>query len=325
MSQASDEATNEATNGGINEAVNKVGGQVGSRASDVLPGGPREVVDPFAVLSLDPANVGVPMPLEALRDPASRAVWPDSDMVGHLFNKDDAARLRAETTHDLDAFLAAMDAAGIGRVGVPLASTTPDEIFDRLADLGGRVFVSLRVNPHDGLRGLRRAADLCRRYPFIPPNSKEYYPVYAKAAELERAVFVNIGFPGPRVPAHYQDPIHLDEVCWFFPELTVVMRHGGLPWAATCVQMLLRWPNLYYATTAMAPKHYPREIVELANTRGADKIIFAGYWPLLSYERVFGELAALPLRDHVWDPLLAGNASRAFGLDPVPAPVAAQA
>ena len=43
---------------------------------------------------------------------------------------------------------------------------------------------------------------------------------------------------------------------------------------------MLKWPNLYYSTTAFAPKHYHEDIIDYANTRGADKIICAGYFPM---------------------------------------------
>ena len=293
-----------------------------------LPSGSFDVIDPFAA-AVPGATGEVPIPLEALRDEDSRRVWPSNEMVKHLFAKDAAALERQADAADLGRFVRALDDHGIKQAGIPLLPSTADEHWERLASLDGRVFVTIRANPHDGLRGLRRIEELVRRYafirsvsltpfqiyPFIALDSKEYYPVYAKAAELGLAVFVNVGFPGPRVPAWTQDPLKLDEVCWFFPELTVVMRHGGLPWAETCVQMLLRWPNLYYATTAMTPRHYPKAIIDYANTRGADKVIFAGYFPLLSYDRVFKELAALPIRDHVWPKLLAGNARVAFGLE----------
>lgn len=298
---------------------------------DLPADAPAEIIDPFVVLN-HPDLPQVPMPLEALRDEQSRAAWPASDIVGHLFKKDDATRERYVRSEQLESVVAELDANGIGRAGIPLSPDTPREIFDRIADLDGRIFVSLRANPHDGLRAVRKIDELCadypfirsvsitpfQLYPFIAPNSKEYYPIYTKCAELNRPAFINIGFPGPRVPAAMQDPIHLDEVCWFFPELTVVMRHGGLPWVDTCVQMLLRWPNLYYATTAIAPRYYPEEIVNFINHRGADKVIFAGYWPLLSYERVFAELSALPIKDEALPNLLSGNAIRAFGLESAP-------
>ncbi len=83
----------------------------------------------------------------------------------------------------------------------------------------------------------------------------------------------------------------LDEVCWFFPELTIVMRHGAEPWEDLAVKLMLKWPNLYYSTSAFAPKYYPQAIIDYANTRGADKVMYAGYFPMgLTLDRIFSEL-----------------------------------
>jgi predicted TIM-barrel fold metal-dependent hydrolase len=110
----------------------------------------------------------------------------------------------------------------------------------------------------------------------------------------------------------------IDEVCWFFPELTFVTRHGCEPWTALAVKLLLKWPNLYYSTTAFAPKYYPKDIVDFANTRGADKIIWSGYFPAgLTYERIFTEMPNVPFRDHVWPKFLRENAQRVFKLPPI--------
>ena len=79
-------------------------------------------------------------------------------------------------------------------------------------------------------------------------------------------------------------------------------------------KMLLRWPNLYYATTAFAPRYYPEPIIHLLNTRGRDRVIWAGYWPMLSYERLSEELASLPVKAEVWPAFLRDNARRAFRL-----------
>jgi hypothetical protein len=68
-------------------------------------------------------------------------------------------------------------------------------------------------------------------------------------------------------------------------------------------------------TSAFAPKYYPGAILDYANTRGTAKVLYAGYFPWgLSLERIFAELADLPLRDHVWGPFLRDNAVRVFGL-----------
>ena len=60
---------------------------------------------------------------------------------------------------------------------------------------------------------------------------------------------------------------HLDEICWFFPELKVVMKHGAEPWTDLAWKLMLKYENLYYMTSAFAPKHYPKDIINFANTR----------------------------------------------------------
>ena len=117
------------------------------------------------------------------------------------------------------------------------------------------------------------------------------YPVYAKCVELDLPVMVCAGVPGPRVPMACQDVALIDEVCWFFPELVFITRHGCEPWTDLAVKLMLKWPNLYYSTSAFAPKHYPKAIIDYANTRGADKIMYAGYFPMgLSLERIMTEM-----------------------------------
>src|SRR5204863_378178 len=66
---------------------------------------------------------------------------------------------------------------------------------------------------------------------------------------------------------------------------------------------------------ASALKLYPKSIIDFANTRGADKVLFAGYFAVgLTWERIFAELAELPLRDEVWPRFLRDNACQVLGL-----------
>jgi hypothetical protein len=297
----------------------------------VLPIEVPEIIDCFVHVQL-PGEESVAIPKAALRDPSSLAQWPGTGMVDHMFSRDPDRRAREETSRSLELSLAELDRRNIGR-GMVVVSSRPDPaVLEALAAHSDRLFVALRADPHEGMDAVRRIDALSRAYPmiravslsphqiypFIAPNSKEYYPIYAKCVELDIAIYINVGFPGPRVPAFTQDPMALDEVCWFFPELRIVMRHGGEPWTDVCAKMLLRWPNLYYATTAFAPRYYPREIIELCNGRAPNKVIWAGYWPILSYERLFAEMVQLPLVADAWPRFLAANAIEAFGLPAAP-------
>jgi predicted TIM-barrel fold metal-dependent hydrolase len=152
--------------------------------------------------------------------------------------------------------------------------------------------------------------------PPVPIDDKRAYPVYAKCVDLDIAIFINAGVPGPRIRMETQHIELFDEVCWFFPELRIVLRHGGEPWTDLAVKLMLKWPNLYYSTSAFAPKHYPKEIIAFANSRGADKIIYAGYYPSgLTLDRIFGEMQNVPFKDHVWPKFLRENALKVLKLD----------
>jgi predicted TIM-barrel fold metal-dependent hydrolase len=81
------------------------------------------------------------------------------------------------------------------------------------------------------------------------------------------------------------------------------------------MKLMLKWPNLYYSTSAFAPKHYPKAIVDYANSRGADKVMYAGYFPAgLSYDRIFEELPKVPFKDEVWPKFLRENAKKVLKL-----------
>jgi predicted TIM-barrel fold metal-dependent hydrolase len=191
-----------------------------------------------------------------------------------------------------------------------------------------RFFCSYEVDPNKGMEGVRelvRAHDEfgikaatafpAGMVPQVPINDKRFYPVYAKCIELDIPICITTGVPGPRVPMLCQKTELLDEVCWFFPELRVVMRHGAEPWDALAVKLMLKWPNLYYSTSAFAPKYYPSTIIDFANTRGANKVMYAGYFPMgLSLERIFKDMQDVPFRDHVWPKFLNENATRVFKL-----------
>ncbi|MEY2452358.1 MAG: uncharacterized protein QOD92_1932 [Acidimicrobiaceae bacterium] len=191
-----------------------------------------------------------------------------------------------------------------------------------------RFFASYEVDPNRGMQGVR---DLVRAHeefgikaatafpagmlPQVPINDKKFYPLYAKCIELDIPITITTGVPGPRLPMLCQKTELLDEVCWFFPELRIVMRHGAEPWDALAVKLMLKWPNLYYSTSAFSPKYYPKTIIDFANTRGTDKVMYAGYFPMgLSLERIFKDMQDVPFRDHVWPKFLRENAQRVFKL-----------
>ncbi len=220
-----------------------------------------------------------------------------------------------------------MDRFGVERGLVNVGNETREDPRRAVRNHPDRFLAALEVDPRRGMDEVRRIRSFHEEYGLVALstfpsgyrtaiNDAPYYPIYATAVELGLPIFITVGVPGPRLPLEPQKVEHLDEVCWFFPELTIVMRHGAEPWEALAVKLMLKWPNLHYSTSAFAPKHYPRAIIDYANTRGADKVIYAGYFPAgLTYDRIMDELPNVGLRDEVWPRFLRGNAARVLGLD----------
>ncbi len=221
-----------------------------------------------------------------------------------------------------------MDKYNIERALIGVSFT--DEVSQRaLREHPDRFLASCATEPNRGMEDIRDIVRLHEEFdikavsafpagcvPQVPIDDKRFYPVYAKCVELDIPIFTCVGVPGPRIPMACQHVELIDEVMWFFPDLKFVMRHGAEPWEELAVKLMLKWPNLYYSTSAFAPRYYPKAIVDYANTRGADKILYAGYFPMgLSLERIFADMPGVPFRDHVWPKFLHENARRLLKLE----------
>ena len=249
--------------------------------------------------------------------------------AGHLFKDTPEAR-RPQSGDPVGDTLREMDKFNIETAVFNLSGLDCTEI-ERAAvtDHGKRFRPVLPVDPNQGMDAIRAVTRAHAELgivgvalfpvgynPPVPINDKLWYPVYTKCVELDLAVFCTTGVPGPRVKMMPQWTGHFDEVCYDFPELKVVMRHGAEPWEDLAVKLMLKWPNLYYSTSAFAPKYWPEKIIQFANSRGADKILYGGYFPMgLELSRIFAEMDAVPFKDEVWPKFLRDNAARVLGIE----------
>jgi predicted TIM-barrel fold metal-dependent hydrolase len=224
----------------------------------------------------------------------------------------------AVTLHEMDRY--GIEIAVIGVSG--------DVSAKALKDHPDRFVAQGQVDPNKGMDGIR---DMVRQYetfgvcsfaafnagynPQVGIGDALMYPIYSKCVELGVPIFACAGVPGPRLPMWPQEVHLIDKVMYDFPELVFITRHGCEPWEDLAVKLMLKWPNLYYSTSAFAPKHYPKSIVRFANSRGADKIIYGGYFPMgLSLERIMADMKNVPFKDEVWPKFLGGNARRVLKL-----------
>jgi predicted TIM-barrel fold metal-dependent hydrolase len=265
--------------------------------------------------------------------PSLAEVWHSREHPKDVATRLFSARERIGEGQPLEATLSEMDAAGIGR-GV-LSSMREYSPYDDVVEFHelvarevlaseGRLIAAGGVSPSEGVvTAARLARRLVEELDFraikvmpasegAPPDDRMYYPLYWACCELGVPITINVGIPGPRLPADPQRPLYLDEVCRTFPELTVVMTHLGWPWHEEAIGLLLKYERLFLMTSAWAPKHYPAELVRYIATRGRGKVMFATDYPLLSFERCVTEARELPLPADAAEAFFAGTAEAVF-------------
>jgi hypothetical protein len=255
----------------------------------------------------------------------------------------DSVRARfAEVQLSLEEIVAALDAAGIarmlvtgfderssvGKTWVPNALVAP--IVERHPD---RFIPFAGADVRAGLPAVRDLARWVREHGFrglslrpfmigLPADDRRYYPFYAKCAEL--AVPVSIHTSANWSDAAVNDlghPRHLDVVARDFPELTIIMSHGGYPWVLEAVLLAWKHPNVYLETAAHRPRYLAEPgtgwepLLRFGQTTIADKVLFGSGWFLLGRPpaEVVREFRALPVRPAVMEQWLHGNAARLFG------------
>lgn len=247
------------------------------------------------------------------------------EVVERLFKRSAESVFQRIPADDL---VALMDEAGVTKAILTLQNDRPSKVVLTYADqYPDRFAFSVIVDPRRGLKAVRQLERVARNHDVraarvIPsllaaaPDDRIYYPLYAKCVELGLPISVNTGIPGPRLPARYQHPLSLDDVCLFFPELVVIMANGADPWWDVAIRLMLKYDNLYLTTSAYAPKYLPESLLHFMNTRGRDKVLFATDFPFLTMERCVAEARALDLREDVLEKYLFENANRILFAEP---------
>jgi len=169
----------------------------------------------------------------------------------------------------------------------PRFSRAPAGDVDRLVELGVRV---LKIHPPHQL---------------FPANAytaglDALGTIYRRAAERGLPVMVHTGtsiFPGARVK--YGNPIELDDVAIDFPELRVLMAHGGRPlYMEEAFFILRRHKNVWLDVSGIPPakllQYFPR-LAELA-----ERVLWGTDWPspgVTDMKQNLDQFLDLPLSD----------------------------
>ena len=248
---------------------------------------------------------------------------------GRIFrSRQEGSTPRPDTA--LAEYVAMMQRLGIVRA-VPFGATN-DEVAELLAQYPDRFIGLARISGLLGMQGVRELEFRVREQRFsalgvsalvdgIPASDRRFYPLYAKACELDIPVriYSSMNYATDR-PYDLGHPRHLDQVAIDFPELTLIGGLGGWPWVNEMVALVRRHPKLHLDTSAHRARYLGQRgsgwemLMQFGNTLIQDKVMVGLSAGLVgqSYETLIQEYVDLPLKDTVRDKWLYANAARVF-------------
>jgi uncharacterized protein len=242
-----------------------------------------------------------------------------------------------EFTRSPKSFLKYLDAAGVDRA-VLINYVAPDVIGfssevnqfiadyvtadpKRLIPCGGihpRQTRDIEAEIEQILRLKLRMIKIHPPHQLLFPNDylngvKELEIIYRAAEANSIPLMFHTGtsiFPGAR--NRYGDPIFIDDVAVDFPNLKIILAHGGRPlWMQTAFFLLRRHPNVFLDISGIPPqsllKYFPR-LDEIAH-----KTLFGTDWPGPGVPDVKENLEgfrALPLSQETQQQILSETALR---------------
>jgi len=184
----------------------------------------------------------------------------------------------------------------------PRFTTDPEGDVDRLVDLGIRC---LKIHPPhqlfpanaytEGLAALGR--------------------IYRRCEERGLPVLIHTGtsiFPGAR--SKWGNPLEVDDVAIDFPDLTIIIAHGGRPlWMEEAFFILRRHRNVHLEVSGIPPARLLEYFPRLGEISG--KTIWGTDWPSPGVHDLrvnLDQFRALPLAPAVQRAILSDNSLRLF-------------
>ena len=147
----------------------------------------------------------------------------------------------------------------------------------------------------------------------IPLSDRKMYPLFAKCADLDIPISMQVGHVLEGMPSEHGRPIHLDQIASDFPTLKMVGAHTGWPWVEELISACYKWDNIYFGIDGWSPKYLKPEILHFINSRmGQDRCLWGTNG--LPWKENLDQVDQLGLKDQAKRLLLRENAIRLFNL-----------
>ena len=184
------------------------------------------------------------------------------------------------------------------------------------------------LDPHKGMRAVRELQCAVEKQGFkgaaIDPylaqiyvNDAKYYPLYAKCCELAVPMVITTGTATlvPNAVIDHVAPRYIDFVARDFPELKIVVSHGGYPWVNEMIIVAQRNENVYLELSEYEFFPLADTYIHAVNTIISDKVMYASAHPFVDFKEALKNYEKLPFKPEVREKVLYKNAARLLGLE----------
>ncbi len=272
-----------------------------------------------------------------LRPPAAgflkMALYTESerrDKITRIHGFEPAPSVREKS---MDLLLQEMNQAGvthgvvIGRNSGRYGSLSNDDVAKIVADYPNRFIGTASIDPSNRKTAAAQISAAIKagfRAINIEPGSypsplmvdaRQLYPVYAQCEDADIPVIIMAGgSAGPDLS--YTEPKCLDRVAADFPELKIVVSHGGWPWVHQVLHITFRRPNVY-----ISPDQYLAQMpgmddyIKAADGYLADRFLYASSYPFTPVTGYAAWFKTLPIRPEAMEKILFRNAAKLLRID----------
>lgn len=177
------------------------------------------------------------------------------------------------------------------------------------------------IDPHKGMRAVREISRCVEDLhlhgisidPYmakLPASHRLFYPIYSKCVELDIPICITTGWAAkvPGVSIYDCGPRDIDRVATDFPELKVILSHGGYPFVREAIALAHRHKHLYLELSGMETRIGSEEYFVAANSILRKRVLFASAYPFIGFEPALSHYRGPLLNDGCRQDVLWNNA-----------------
>ena len=183
--------------------------------------------------------------------------------------------------------------------------STNDDVLQCMAAAPDLFIGFWAYDPHKGMTAVRRF-----RKAVLEDG------LYAMCCEFDIPVIMTAGLSPfmPKVVLDSTDPRHIDRVATDFPELKILLSHGGYPWVLEAIALVLRHSNVYMDFSTCESKLMGQNYIQAANEYITDKVVFASANPFVEVHKAVEKYQRLDLTEECRRKLFYENGMKLLGL-----------